>query len=104
MLSLWRAEARERRAGLLSESGQFAWKEFWRLSHVSPEFVPDDSAAAFEIYHFFGMCGHSEAAAESVAGTLKVLNGSFNGSSGHASRGHYSYAVQAGYSLHQING
>ena len=82
MLSLWRAKACRRRAGLLSESGQFAWKEFWRLSHVCPEFVPDDCAAAFEIYHFFGMCGHSEAAAESVAGTLKVFGKNENSTTG----------------------
>ena len=42
------------------------------------DFVPDQFAAAFAVFHFSGMFGTSEAHAESVGGTLKRYAKSFS--------------------------
>ena len=56
----------------------FQWELWWQAVHtgclpngIVINFVPQEYAAAFAVFHFTGMFGTSEADAESIGGTLK---------------------------------
>ena len=56
----------------------FQWEVWWKMCHTNKasesvirQFVPAGLEAAWELFHFTGMFGTSEAAAESVASILK---------------------------------
>lgn len=60
------------------KDGIFQWEAWWRMSHTNQvsagdivQFVPAGLEAAWELFHFTGMLGTSEAAAESVGSILK---------------------------------
>ena len=56
---------------VFNAAGEFHWRAFWAVSHTDSRFRPCGAEAVFELWHFFGMFGVSEAAAESVGSHLK---------------------------------
>ena len=47
------------------------WEKWWKFAHTDLRFLPRGCEAAFELFHFMGMVGVSEARAEAVASMLK---------------------------------
>ena len=64
---------------LVCLGGVLSWKAFWKFANTDSRACPEGTEAAFSIFHYTGMWGTSEAAAEGVASVLRRYSDTANG-------------------------